>query len=126
MYLGMEKGVQEVRKNLSEQRSNRVIVLTDGQTTGANQCEQIAQKEAGGGVGFSAIGVGSDWNEELLVKIAEIGGGQWHYVKTPDQAQEIFQNEFGQLIATAFSNVTLNLHLMKDIVAKKARQDETE
>jgi len=124
MYLGMEKGVQEVRKNLSEQRSNRVVVLTDGQTTGANQCEQIAQKEADGGVGFSAIGVGSDWNEELLVKIAEIGGGQWHYVKTPDQAQEIFQNEFGQLIATAFSNVTLNLHLMKDIVAKRARQVE--
>ncbi|MBC8233460.1 VWA domain-containing protein, partial [bacterium] len=34
MYLGMESGVAEVLKNLSEGRSNRVIVLTDGQTRG--------------------------------------------------------------------------------------------
>lgn len=124
MYLGMEKGVAEVRKNLSDGRSNRVIVLTDGQTSGEDQCEQISQKEAPSGVGFSAIGVGSDWNDVLLKKISDIGGGNWHYVDTPDKAQQIFQEEFGQLIATAFSNVTLKLHLKKDIVVKMARQVE--
>ncbi len=124
MYLGMERGVGEVRKNLSDQRSNRVIVLTDGQTSGEDQCQQIAQKEAPAGVSFSAIGVGSDWNEELLTQIAAIGGGQWHYVATPDQAQQIFQREFGQLMTTAFSNVILKAHLMKDIGVKRARQVE--
>jgi len=124
MYLGMESGVAEVLKNLSEGRSNRVIVLTDGQTRGEEKCEQIAEKEAPAGVGFSAIGVGSDWNDVLLEKIAQIGHGKWHYVDTPEKAQEIFQEEFGQLIATAFSNVILKLHLMKDIVVKKVRQVE--
>jgi len=124
MYLGMENGVAEVLKNLSEGRSNRVIVLTDGQTRGEEKCEQIVEKEAPAGVGFSAIGVGSDWNDVLLEKIAQIGHGKWHYVDTPEKAQEIFQEEFGQLIATAFSNVILKLHLMKDIVVKRVRQVE--
>lgn len=124
MYLGMEKGVAEVRKNLSEGRSNRVIVLTDGLTRREERCEQIAQTEAPAGVGFSAIGVGSDWNEDLLEKIAAIGHGKWHYVDTPEKTQQIFQEEFGTLTATAFSNVVLKLHLMKDIVVKGARQVE--
>ncbi|MBM3241562.1 VWA domain-containing protein [Candidatus Poribacteria bacterium] len=124
MSLGMESGVAEVLKNLSEGRSNRVIVLTDGQTKGEEKCEQIAEKEAPAGVGFSAIGVGSDWNDVLLEKIAQIGHGKWHYVDAPEKALQIFQEEFGQLIATAFSNVILKLHLMKDIVVKRVRQVE--
>jgi len=124
MYLGMESGVAEVLRNLSEGRSNRVIVLTDGQTRAEEKCEQIAEKEAQGGVGFSAIGVGSDWNDVLLEKIAQIGHGKWHYVDAPEKAQQIFQEEFGQLIATAFSNVQLKLHLMRDIAVKRLRQVE--
>jgi Ca-activated chloride channel homolog len=121
MNRGMEKGVDEVRKNMVAGRLNRVIVLTDGQTTGADECKSIARREEASGMTFSALGVGSSWNEELLKDIAG-SQGNWYYIDKPDAAQGIFSQEFGQLTATAFDDVVMKFHLMQNIAVKRGRQ----
>ena len=70
MALGMQAGIEEVNKNHSPQRLNRVLVLTDGQTYQETACTELAiqHREA---MSFSTMGVGVEFNEKLLMRIAQ-------------------------------------------------------
>jgi Ca-activated chloride channel family protein len=122
MHLGIAEGVKQLRETFSPQRFNRVVVLTDGQTSGEDACRRIVREESAKGLSFSAVGVGTDWNENLLKGLTDDGKGNWHYIDSADKAREVFRDEFKQLAATAFANVRLSFRAMKDIQAKNARQ----
>lgn len=131
MHKGMELGVKEIRKTMSDERMNRGILLTDGETLGADECKQIAREHSTVGITFSCIGVGVEWNKELLTAIAETyGNGSWYYMETPQDpdegAQAIFEREFGTLLAKAYNNVRLKMNLIKGVVVKRAQQAEPE
>jgi len=61
------------------------------------------------GVSTSTIGIGTDFNEDLLMPMAQSGGGNaWHVVE-PDDMQHIFQTELEGLIAQYAHTVSLSL-----------------
>jgi len=61
------------------------------------------------GVTTSTIGIGADFNENLLMPMAQAGGGNaWHVVE-PDDMQHIFQAELEGLIAQYAHTVSLSL-----------------
>ncbi len=131
MYKGMDTGIAELRKHMSTERINRCILLTDGETRSPDECKKIARDHGTEGMSFSCIGVGIEWNKELLTAIAEnYGHGSWYYMEDPQDpdggAQPIFEQEFGTLLAKAYSNVTLKMHLFKGVKVKKAQQAEPE
>ena len=70
MALGMQAAIDEVNKGHAPNRLNRVLVLTDGQTYQETACTELATKyrEA---MSFSTMGVGVEFNEKLLQKIAQ-------------------------------------------------------
>src|SRR5207302_7004873 len=96
---------------LSEYKVNRMILISDGQPTeGVTDAASITQLAADirkAGVSVSAIGVGTDFNEDLMQSIAEMGTGAYGYLNDASQLATIFQKDLAQATTTVARNVTL-------------------
>jgi len=103
LFDGWTRSAEEVASGLAEVGVNRVILLTDGQAnvgvTDPAAFERWAGRLAARGIETSTIGIGSDFEEDLLEAIARLGGGTAWYVETPDDFPRIFEHEFGRLAA---------------------------
>jgi Ca-activated chloride channel family protein len=104
---------ERVERSREEQAVNRVLLLTDGQAnegvTDAQKLMQMVGELRGRGVQTSCIGFGSDFHEDLLRSMADAGGGNFHYIQTPEDAPTIFAREVHELLAVAAQNVKLRI-----------------
>ncbi len=121
---GMRLALDEVEKLASPGRLSQVLVLTDGETSGEQECRQLAQRAAQSKIHLTMIGVGLDWKANLLKDLAKISEGKWLYIdgNNAAEAERIFVEEFQSLAASAFLNVEMHLRPMKDIKIKRVRQ----
>jgi Ca-activated chloride channel family protein len=60
------------------------------------------------GVGISTMGLGLDYNEDLMQAIAERAGGNYYYIENPAQMSRIFQQEMATLFATVAQKVKMS------------------
>ena len=74
---------------------------------------QRALEVRGRGVTTSALGVGSDYNEALLVEIANQGGGRFYHVMHAHQIVPYVAGELGEASAVAAREASLRLVLPK-------------
>ena len=107
------RGGLTVSGNMLDQGINRVVLITDGlANVGITNTDEIVTQAMGlfqRGVSTSTIGIGADFNEDLLMPMAQSGGGNaWHVVE-PDDMQQIFQIELEGLIAQFAHTVSLSL-----------------
>jgi Ca-activated chloride channel homolog len=107
------RGGLTVSERMFDQGINRVVLITDGlANVGVTSTDEIVTQAMGvyqRGVSTSTIGIGSDFNEDLLMPMAQSGGGNaWHVVE-PDDMQHIFQTELEGLIAQYAHTVSLSL-----------------
>jgi Ca-activated chloride channel family protein len=111
LHAGWLAGATAVRDHLRPGGLNRVILLTDGQANvGLTDSTEIAADVARlktEGVGTTAIGLGADYNEDLLEAMARAGDGNYYYVETPKQLPDIYQSELQGLAATVGRDVRL-------------------
>jgi Ca-activated chloride channel family protein len=116
---GMQRGIDEVQEarrdmHLSSGTLHRVILLTDGlANTGVTSPSEISEMAANArrdGVRVSTIGLGADYNEDLLQSIAEGGGGKYYFVESPVQLARIFEEELKSAFATSARDVHLAFH----------------
>jgi len=92
---------------------NRVLLITDGQANvGLTNVDEIVSQAMGlfrRGVSTSTIGIGKDFNEDLLMPMAQSSGGNaWHVVESEDM-QRIFQTELEGLITQFAHTVSLGM-----------------
>ncbi len=107
------RGGLTVSEHMLDQGINRVVLITDGlANVGVTNTDEIVTQAMGlfqRGVSTSTIGIGADFNEDLLMPMAQSGGGNaWHVVE-PDDMQHIFQIELEGLIAQFAHTVSLSL-----------------
>ncbi len=116
---GMERGIDEAtgareRLHLSDGTLSRVVLLTDGLAntgvTDQGEIARMAQDARRRGVRVSTIGLGLDYNEDLLQSIAEGGGGKYYYVESPVQLARIFEEELKSAFATCARDVHISFH----------------
>ena len=76
MSLGMIQGLNELRRWNIPHAINRMILLTDGVTYGdSERCRQLARDAAAAGIAIYPLGIGSDWDEDLLDTVGQLSGG---------------------------------------------------
>jgi len=123
MDQGIEAAMTELSNNLG-MGVTQMVVLTDGETSGEQRCRTLAQAAAEKKINLTVIGVGTDWNANLLKDLAGKGGGRWHYidVNSKTAAEKVFTEEFQALAAIGFTNVQMHLRLKKDVKIKRVRQ----
>ena len=121
MSQGMELGLEEIKKALDPSRLNRMLLLTDGQTFGDEDiCEELGQEAGKLNVPLTALGLGNDWNEEILEAIAKASGGVSDFIDNPEKIQQQFQSTLNSLQATVVNNAQLTLRLVRGVTPKKA------
>ena len=124
MDQGMTLGLAELDKRHGTGCLSQLLVLTDGETSGEQQCRLLAQQSGQKKVHFTMMGVGTEWNSSLIKDLAKLAEGKWHYIDVNQaaEAERIFVEEFETLAATAFTNVELHLWPSKEIKMKRVRQ----
>jgi Ca-activated chloride channel family protein len=124
MDQGIELGMSEVEKNAGPGRLSQVVVLTDGETSGEQQCRQLAQQATEKKTHFTVMGVGTEWNSSLIKDLARLAEGKWYYIDVDEakEAERVFVEEFEHLAASGFTNVEMALKPFKDVKIKRVRQ----
>jgi Ca-activated chloride channel family protein len=104
---GLEKG------DRGEQRMAHVMLLSDGMANRGEQDPIILGRRAamgfGNGVSVSTLGVGIDYNEDLMTRLADQGGGRYHFIKDEGAIAGVLQDEMNGLVATVARGVELNI-----------------
>src|SRR5690348_15045962 len=103
----------QVSEHLDNDAINRVLLITDGQAnvgeTNVDRIVEQARQLAARGVSTSTIGIGQDFNEDLLMPMAEAAqGNSWH-VEEPQDMLRIFETELRGLVAQIGHSVTLGI-----------------
>jgi len=103
---GLKAGMAEVKKGYSKDRINRVLLLTDGQTwDDEDACLRVADEAGKEGIAITSIGIGDEWNEKLLLKIADGSRGNSHWIQNPISILDAFQQEVEGMQSIAATNL---------------------
>lgn len=109
------EGAAQLDSRLSAPGAHELLLLTDGQptrgVTDANQLVDMVKRIHDRGITVSTIGVGKEYDETLLTRMAQVGGGRYSYVSQPDQIPSAIRNELGSMLAPAGQNAKLQLEL---------------
>ena len=124
MALGMGAAIEEVKKNLTAGRLNRVLGLTDGQTYQETACLDLVSQNRDR-MSFSAMGVGVEFNEKLLMRVAQDSNGKYHFIGDPSEIPGIFEDELEGLRAVTVRNGRIETE-RRDQNAAPKREREAE
>ncbi|GIV88921.1 MAG: VWA domain-containing protein [Chloroflexus sp.] len=120
MAPAVEKGLQELQKMPPGVR--RLILLTDGQTEHENECLLRADDAGRLGVPITALGIGKDWNEDLLIEMANRSKGVADYIAQPSEIVNYFQHTVQRAQQTVIQNSVLTLRLVQGVTPRAVWQ----
>src|SRR5438034_37805 len=118
MYDGLDAAFRQAREASKVPGAvHRVILLTDGNPTvgrtDGKDFMTLAQGIREAAITITAIGIGTDYNDSLLQKIAESGGGLWHHIKDGQgDLPQIFQAQAEQMAGTIVAHPELKVSIM--------------
>ena len=113
LYAGVNMGAGQIREYFSSKRINRVILLSDGLAnvgpSSTRELRRLGSDLAERGVSVTTIGVGDDYNEDLMAGLAEASDANYYYVKDTEKLPEIFAKELGELLTVAVRDVRIEI-----------------
>ncbi len=113
LHGGWAAGAASLAGDEAERGARRVVLLTDGLAnkgvTDPKAIVAAVAEAAGRGIATSALGIGEDYNEELLEAMAQAGDGSYTFVESPDQLPAFFEAELRGLKSVAGREVRLGL-----------------
>ena len=111
LYAGVEEGGRQVEEHLSDDNVNRVILLSDGLAnvgpSSPHELARLGRKLASRGITVSTIGLGLDYNEDLIQRLAPASDGNHVFVERPSDLAEIFDREFGDALSVAARDIDI-------------------
>jgi Ca-activated chloride channel family protein len=113
---GVRAGVTEIERDDTPESIDRVILLSDGKPTigmsSRNGFQSLARNvRRRDGVTLTAMGVGLDYNEDLMSAMAETGGGNYYFIDRPEKAVSIFERELQGLEHTVARDTAVTVEL---------------
>jgi uncharacterized protein YegL len=110
MATGMALALQEVQKPMLARGISRLLLLTDGRTYGdESQCVEIARRAQGRGIGLTALGVGNEWNEDLLETMTARENSRAQYIASAQEITAVFADEIKRLHSIFAQKVHLQI-----------------
>lgn len=95
---GVTTGYDEAVEGHRKGATNRVVLLSDAlANTGETQAEAILERIDGArrdhGITLFGVGVGSDYGDDLMERLADKGDGHTTYVSTDEEARKVFVDQ---------------------------------
>lgn len=122
MSEGLRGALYELSKYMRPDVVSRMVVLTDGRTSGDEaECRELADQARAWGVGIYPLGLGENWDETLLDDLGQRSGGKpAEFVQHPSDVLRLFQQQAQQAAAVAVRSTRLTLRLPPGVVARRA------
>lgn len=115
LYAGMTGGSKQIEAVLDSGEVGRMIILSDGKAnvgvTDADTLARFAATASSHGIAVSAMGVGLDYNEDLLARIADLGGGTYDYIDNPSELESVFAAELNRTTSILAQHTALTIDL---------------
>ncbi|MBD0267897.1 VWA domain-containing protein [Pseudanabaena sp. FACHB-2040] len=113
---GLKFGIEEVAKG-REGSISQVFLLTDGENEhGDNErCLKLAHLAADYNLTLSTLGFGDHWNQDMLERIADAGGGSLSYIQEPEDAIAEFSRLFTRIQSVSLTNAHLIFNLLPGV-----------
>ncbi|MDD3117653.1 MAG: VWA domain-containing protein, partial [Victivallales bacterium] len=113
LFAGVAVAANEIRKNAAENYVNRIILLSDGlANVGPSTPQELGRlgrsliKEK---ISVSTIGVGSDYNEDLMTALSQNSDGNFYFVENSRDLPLIFSQELGSALRVAATAIRVRI-----------------
>jgi len=113
IHAGVTLGARQLRHFLDQERVNRIVLLSDGlANVGPSRPGDLAR--LGGelrreGMSVTTIGLGDDYNEDLMAALAEASQANYYYVRDAEKLPGIFSEELGAARSVIARRVTIRI-----------------
>jgi len=105
----MEAALEQMARGSTFSGVRRVILLTDGQTYGdESRCVELARRLQEQGIGITTLGIGEEWNEDLLATMAAHGNSRSAYIAGPQSIVPLFREEMRLLQGIVAQEMSLS------------------
>lgn len=119
IYHGLKAGADILWGNHSQSGYSQLILFTDGQTYGDEEaCLELANKIHTKGVKINTVGIGHEWNDVFLDRLAGKTGGNTTFVSSSKDLSSFIQDFSNSLSQKIAGNVTLDIQLKNEIELK--------
>ncbi|UCG11083.1 MAG: VWA domain-containing protein [Deltaproteobacteria bacterium] len=110
---GLREGINVLLTAPTNGNARKVILISDGLANRGitdpislgNMASISVEKE----LAVSTVGVGTDFNENLMTRIADRGAGNYYYLANPSAFAEVFQKEFHHTRAAVATSVEVRI-----------------
>ena len=108
---GLQQADSELKHTPLVGGLRRIMLISDGQANEGiydrNELAQLAAQIAMRGVSISTGGVGLDFDEVTMQRLADVGHGNYYFVENTETLDATFQRELGGLTETIAADVRL-------------------
>lgn len=112
IYSGLREAFELTDAHAEQGWQNRVLLVSDGVATAGitsgDKIESLASSWSDLGYGLTTIGLGEDFDVELMRSLAELGSGSFYYVEDVQAVQEIFVEEVQAFVVPLAQEVTID------------------
>ena len=113
IYGGLTQAAAELRKFGKEGYVNRLILLSDGLAnegpSAPSDFGRLARAFANEDFIVSTIGLGLDFNEDIMTTLAAAGQGNTYFVETARDLPRIFERELGDVLSVAATDIEITI-----------------
>ncbi|HEX4639992.1 MAG TPA: VWA domain-containing protein [Chthoniobacterales bacterium] len=127
LHAGVVLGAKQVRRYFEKERVNRVILLSDGLAnvgpSSTSDLSSLGRELRSDGISVSTIGLGDDYNEDLMTALAEASHANYYYVKDAEKLPGIFAEELGSARSLIARTITIRIEApdgvrLKEIIGR--------
>ncbi|CAM2063991.1 VWA domain-containing protein [Sulfidibacter corallicola] len=119
IFAGVSLGAAEVRKNIGMSAVHRIVLLSDGiANVGPSSPEDMVRlgvalgKE---GISVSTVGIGDDYNEDVMTALSQTSEGNTYYVKNVEELVGIFSRELGDVLSVYARDISVRVLFPKGV-----------
>ncbi|MDP2886619.1 MAG: VWA domain-containing protein [Ignavibacteria bacterium] len=116
---GLVAGLEQVERHRDREFLNRVILLSDGLAnrgiTSPQELRRIAQRYRSKSISVTTMGVGLDYNENLMMGLSQSGGGNYYFIESPNSLASIFRKELRSLSTVIAQSASIELTLAEGV-----------
>ncbi|MCC7070841.1 MAG: VWA domain-containing protein [Deltaproteobacteria bacterium] len=109
MIAGLDVGGSAATRIYDQGRVNRLLLLSDGRPNVEPGLRERASALAARGVLTTTLGLGQDYNEDLMAALADQGRGHYYFVDRPDELAGIFAAELSSLSSIVAKEASVEL-----------------
>jgi Ca-activated chloride channel family protein len=113
IYAAVRQAGQSVGEGVAPDRVSRVILMSDGQAnvgpSSPAELEELGRELGSHGIAVTTIGLGLDYSEELMTRMALASDGNHAFVENPEQLADIFNKEFGDVLSVVGQDVDIEI-----------------